>query len=122
MERLLEVAEMRGSTGSGSPARSVVTGGSGDVRDGEPVTPRTVGGESARGGLRRESESEPRRESGARRESEPPRESTGVMGTAEGPETAERAEGVTPAPETTMARVIEEVEVGSVQIDSLFRL
>ncbi|KFY37824.1 hypothetical protein V495_06931 [Pseudogymnoascus sp. VKM F-4514 (FW-929)] len=48
--------------------------------------------------------------------------SAGVTRTVERPVTAGTMDGVTPGPEATTARSIEGVEVGSAQIDSLFRL
>lgn len=116
MERLLEASREGGGagsgSGSGSPARSgaPTTRGSVDARDGEPVTPRTVGEESAGVGFRDQGGE------GVRERS------VGVTRTVERPVTAERVEGVTPGPETTTGRVIEGVEVNPAQIDSLFRL
>ncbi|KFY81223.1 hypothetical protein V500_11603 [Pseudogymnoascus sp. VKM F-4518 (FW-2643)] len=111
VERLLEASREGGRTVSGSPAPTAApTRGSVDAPDGEPVTPRTVGEESTGAGFRNQ-------------ESDTVRErSAGVTRTVERPVTAERVEGVTPGPETTTARVIEGVEVGPAQIDSLFRL
>jgi hypothetical protein len=57
------------------------------------------------------------------RETEVPVErSAGVTRTVERPVTAGTMDGVTPGPEATTPRAIEGVELGSAQIDSLFRL
>lgn len=110
VERLLEASRDGGGGRSASPGESTAPARSVDGRDSEPVAPRTVGGESAGGGIRQ-------------RESEAPRDrSVGVTRSVERPVTAERRDGVTPGPETTTARVIEGVEVSPAQIDSLFRL
>lgn len=113
MERLLEAQE-RGRGSTTSPTRSVAATTtrrrSGDAADGAPVTPRTMGGESTGAGFQE-------------RETEVPAErSVGVTRTVERPVTAGTMDGVTPGPEGTAARAIEGVEVGSAQIDSLFRL